>query len=214
MRLGLFGGTFNPIHHGHLRAAVEVKEAFDLEKIVMIPAAVPPHKQMAGIASASDRLRMVQAATANVPFLEASDMELARPGPSYSVDTLRTFRDQYPAPSVIFFILGTDAFAEISTWKSYRDLFALADFIIMERKGVEARSLGAFIHEQISGDYALDREFRCFRHPQWHTIHRLAVTCLDISATAIRKKIKMGRSIRFLVPDEVEALIYDKGLFI
>jgi nicotinate-nucleotide adenylyltransferase len=211
--LGLFGGTFNPIHLGHLRAAVEAREAFDLDKILLIPSAVPPHKSAQEIAGAKERLEMVRLAVRDVPFLEASDVELARPGPSYTVETLQYFQDIFGAHCVIYFIVGIDAFFEITTWKSYLQLFSLAHFIILARPGKRVDELRAFILTHISRDYNQEEAMEPYRHPEWRTIFFLRVTHMDISATQIRTRVGEGRSIRFLVPPQVEDYIKKKGLY-
>ncbi|NVM56776.1 MAG: nicotinate-nucleotide adenylyltransferase [Desulfobacterales bacterium] len=213
MRLGLFGGTFNPIHLGHLRAAVEVREAFNLDKVLLIPSAHPPHKNAEDIAEASDRLEMVRLAVEGVPFLEASDVELARPGPSYTIETLRNFQSHLGPESAVHFIVGLDAFSEITTWKSCRQLFATAHFIVMARPGSKLKNLENFIHTYISKDYQYDRTFNRYGHPRRCSIFCLNITHLDISATEIREWIKQGRSIRFLVPDSVDEFITKKGLY-
>jgi nicotinate-nucleotide adenylyltransferase len=211
--LGLFGGTFNPIHLGHLRAAVEVQEAFDLDKILLIPSAVPPHKKAQEIAGAEERLEMVRLAVQDVPSLEASDVELGRPGPSYTVETLHHFQNKFGTHCVIYFIVGIDAFFEITTWRAYLQLFSLAHFIILARPGGRIDDLGAFILKHISREYEQDRTRKQYRHPEWRTIFSLHVTHMDISATQIRARIKEGRSVRFLVPPQVEDYIQKKGLY-
>ena len=213
MRLGLFGGTFNPIHLGHLRAAIEVQEAFGLEKILLIPSARPPHKQADQVASAGDRLEMVRLAVQGEPLLEASDVELARPGPSYTIETLRYFQDRFGPESPVFFVVGQDAFSEIATWKSYQALFSIAHFVVMARPGARLNSLEDFIHEHISRAYHYDPKSDRFIHPAWCAIFCLSITHLDISASRIRERIGQGRSIRFLVPGLVCDYIREKGLY-
>ncbi len=217
MDLGLFGGTFNPIHLGHLRAAVEVQEAFDLDKILLIPSAVPPHKKAQEIAGAKERLEMVRLAVQDVPFLEASDVELARPGPSYTVETLEYFQNKFGTYCVIYFIVGIDAFSEITTWRSYLQLFSLAHFIILARPGGRPGGtiddLENFIVKHISQEYEHDKTREQYRHPEWRTIFCLPVTHMDISATRIRTRIKKGGSVCFLVPPQVEDYIQKKGLY-
>lgn len=213
MRLGLFGGTFNPIHIGHLRAAVEVREAFNLDKLLLIPSANPPHKTAGQVADAEDRLEMVRLAVGGEPCLEASDVELARPGPSYTIQTLRYFQEQFGPESDIHFIVGQDAFSEITTWKSYRALFGTAHFIVMTRPGSKLGSIEDFIHTNISGAYQYDPTSKRYNHPEWCTIFCLNITHLDISASEIRERIGQGRSIRFLVPHAVEDFIAEKGLY-
>ena len=213
MRLGLFGGTFNPIHLGHLRAAVEVREAFNLDRLLVIPSAHPPHKMADHVADAEDRLEMVRLAIQGEPSLEASDVELARPGPSYTIETLRYFQDRFGPESDIRFIVGQDAFSEITTWKSYRELFETAHFIVMTHPRSRLRSLEDFIHTRISAEYQYDHASNLYRHPRWCTIFCLNITHLDISATKIRERIRQGRSVRFLVPDVVRGFIEEKELY-
>ncbi len=213
MRLGLFGGTFNPIHLGHLRAAVEVREAFNLDRLLLIPSAHPPHKMADHVASAEDRLEMVRLAIHGEPSLEASDVELARPGLSYTIETLRYFQEQFGSESDIHFIVGQDAFSEITTWKSYQALFVTAHFIVMTRPRSKLSSLEDFIHTQISAEYQYDPASNLFSHPQWCTIFCLNITQLDISATKIREWVGRGCSIRFLVPDVVRGFIDKKRLY-
>jgi len=213
VRLGLFGGTFDPVHLGHLRAAVEVREAFKLDRLLLIPSAYPPHKRAGHVADAEDRLEMILLAIQGETSLEVSDVELARPGLSYTIETLRHFQDRFGPESDIHFIVGDDAFSEITTWKSYQELFSAAHFIVMTRPGSTLRSLEDFIHTQISADYQYDPASRRYTHPEWHNISCLDITHLDISSTKIRECVKQGRSIRFLVPDSVESLIAKKGLY-
>ena len=132
MKIGLFGGTFDPIHWGHLRSAEEVREAFRLDKVLFIPAAVSPLKRKVGTTPALDRLAMVRCAIAGNPAFAVSDVELCRPGKSFSIDTLRYFRRRRPKDS-LYFILGIDAFREIGMWKDFQDLFPLSHFIITSR---------------------------------------------------------------------------------
>ena len=213
MRLGLFGGTFNPIHIGHLRAAVEVREAFNLHELLLVPSAHPPHKNAQNMASAQDRLEMVRLAVRSVPFLEVTDVELARSGPSYTIETLRYFRDRLGPEGTIHFVVGQDAFSEITTWKSYQQLFATAHFVVMARPGPKMENLESFIHTHISKEYKYDETSSRYMHPRWHPISCFNITHLDISATQTRNWIKQGRSIRFLVPDSVEGFIKQKGLY-
>jgi nicotinate-nucleotide adenylyltransferase len=213
VRLGLLGGTFNPIHIGHLRAAVEVREAFNLDKLLLIPSANPPHKPVDHVADAEDRLEMVRLAIKGVPSLEVSDVELARPGPSYTIETLRYFQDQYGHESDIHFIVGQDAFSEITTWKSYKELFNTAHFIVMTRPGSKLSSIEHFIHTHISEAYQYDPALNRYMHPGRCTIFCVNITQIDVSASEIRDRIRHGHSIRFLVPDTVGAFIAEKGLY-
>ena len=133
-KIGLFGGTFNPIHLGHLRGAEEVRECCGLDEIIFIPAATPPHKEAGEVIEATHRLEMLRLATRTNPHFSVSTVELERRGTSYSIDTIRFFleKDQ----GALSFILGRDAFVEIETWREYPTLFSLCSFIVMARPGV------------------------------------------------------------------------------
>jgi len=136
MRIGIFGGTFNPIHCGHLRSAEYVREAFSLDRVYFVPAARPPHKSREEIVSAEHRLRMVELAVADNPCFAASSIELERAGPSYSIDTIRYFLSTL-RPAALAFIVGIDAFRELSSWKEYETIPALCDIVVTSRPGEE-----------------------------------------------------------------------------
>lgn len=214
MRLGLLGGTFNPIHLGHLRAAVEVREAFNLDKVFLIPSASPPHKDPQGIVNAENRLEMVRLAVQNQPALEASAVELSRPGPSYTIDTLEWFHQRFGPDCSVHFIIGFDAFSEIATWKDYQALFLSAHFVVTARSGTRLQDLQDIIDAHVSPAYKYDEAVRAFRHPDWLPISSTAVTRFDISGTQIRNCIAAGRSIAFLVPRSVADYIYGRKLYI
>ena len=139
MHVGLFGGTFNPIHNGHLKAIEEVLKGFSLDKSYLIPSAIPPHKEQRNLVDAKDRMEMIRLAVATCPALmesvTVSDVELKRKGPSYTIDTVCHFKSILPKDSRLYLILGLDAFLEIDTWKSYTNLFMLTSFIVIPRPG-------------------------------------------------------------------------------
>nr|MDJ0991596.1 nicotinate (nicotinamide) nucleotide adenylyltransferase [Desulfobacterales bacterium] len=130
-KIGILGGTFDPIHLGHLRAAVEIQEGFGLDAVYLIPAAIPPHKQRGDIAAPADRLEMVRRATEDLPVLRVSDIELKRRGPSYTIDTICAFREKLPPKVWVYLIMGIDAFLDISTWKAYEDLLHIVPSIVI-----------------------------------------------------------------------------------
>ena len=221
MRIGLFGGTYNPIHLGHLRTAVEVKEGFSLDEIYLIPCAIPPHKQSGHVAGADERYEMVRIATSNMPGFSASDVELKRSGPSYTIDTVLYFKSALQKDTELYFILGFDAFLEIDTWKSYMDLFPLIPFIILTRPYPEyidpdlrQQKIEEFIKSRISAGYKYDSSQSCFTHLEMEPVFLFDVTPLDISSSSIRSLIKRERSIRFLVPDEAIDFIKTNGLYL
>jgi len=211
-RVGLFGGTFNPIHLGHLRGAEEIRETFDLREIIFIPAAIPPHKTLENVADSYSRLEMARQAAATNPLFSVSDAELERPGKSYSVDTVRSFLAGGP-DSDFFFILGRDAFAEIETWMEYQELFSLCNFVVMVRSGFENTPLSSRIPKSLAPVFRYDEKGGCWVHRSGHRLYFKEILFLDISSTRIRELIGQGRSVRYLVPEEVGAYIDRKGLY-
>lgn len=223
MRIGVMGGTFDPIHLGHLRAAEEIYWAFELDRITFVPAARPPHKEEELEASALHRYEMVSLATVYTPYFSVSPIELSRPGRSYSVETLREFRKLYGAESVIYFIMGVDAFLDIATWKEARELLALAQVIVTARPGwrldeversmtSEQRQLlgnPRFEYVNISD---ITRETAKVHHEP-RPVLLVEVVSLDISSSEIRQLVKEGRSIRYLVADTVAAYIGKNRLY-
>ena len=223
MQIGLFGGTFNPIHFGHLRTALEIKEAFKLDKIYFIPSAIPPHKTPDGVADAKDRYQMIRLAISDQNDLMVSDVELDRPGPSYSIDTVTYFQSVLSDNTGLYLILGIDAFLEIDTWKSYRDFFDRVPFIVMKRPGKRQSSqpepekqeiLEPFLQLKISKNYRFSADQSCYIHEKKQPVFKADVTALDISSTKIRILVKQGRSIRYLVPESVASYIRTKGLYV
>jgi len=221
MRIGLFGGTYNPIHLGHLRAALEVKQGFSLDEVYLIPCAIPPHNKSGHVIGANLRYEMVRIATANTPGFLPSDVELKRSGPSYTVDTILHFKSIHKKDTQLYLILGLDAFLEIETWKSYMDLFSLIPFIILTRPyaghkdpGVRQKRIEDFVKSKISTGYKYDLSQSGFIHPTMESVFLVNVTSLDISSSAIRSLIKKRRSTQFLVPDVVINFIKENRLYL
>ena len=212
MKIGLFGGTFDPIHWGHLRSAEEVREAFRLDRIHFIPAAVPPLKRKAATTPALDRLAMVRRAIAGNPAFAVSDVELRRPGKSFSIDTLRYFRRRRPKDA-LYFILGMDAFHDIGMWKDFQELFSLSHFIITSRPDCgELFKLGD-IPVAARKLFCYDLQKNAYRHRSGTRLHYFKLTDIAISASDIRFRVKAGKSIRYLVPPAVERYIRRRGLY-
>ncbi len=211
MRIGNLGGTFDPIHFGHLRTAEEIGQKLDLEKVYLIPSASPPHKTIDPITSFESRLNMVRMAVEGAPLLDALDLEGKRPGLSYSIETLKELHTMFPAPE-LFFILGSDAFLEIETWKEYRNLFGYAHFVVIQRAGHEEEGFASFlkkIYEGISGT----TDPNVFTTDSGMRIMITTSTFLEISSTQIREMVVAGKSIRFLVPEMVRKYIMQEGLY-
>ena len=217
MRIGLFGGTFNPIHYGHLRAALEVKEGFPLDACYLIPAAVPPHKRDRAVTSAADRIEMIRRAIGGLSGFTLCDVELQRSGPSYTIDTVVHLKNGLPHGTQLFLLLGLDAFLELDTWKAYQGLLRELPFIVMIRPDPRIaepfRRVEEFLQRRISADYDGSRSTKCFAHHRLQTVHTFEVTLMDISSSRIREQVQQEQSIRYLVPDAVRTYIREKGLY-
>lgn len=196
-RVGILGGTFDPIHVGHLMMAEAVRGEYHLDEILFIPAASPPHKQGQRITAASHRYLMTVLATLSNPHFLVSDIEMNRSGPSYTIDTIYELRYQFPHTDFSF-IIGTDVIAEIATWDRVEELLTLCPFIAASRPGEEP-------------DLArLRRELGALGEAR---IHSVTTPELEISSTDIRQRVRRGASIRYIVPDAVEHYIYKEGLY-
>jgi len=213
---GIFGGTFNPVHVAHLRAAEEVAEALGIERMVFVPAASPPHKRTDSadpIAPAELRLAwLVEAASGN-PRFRVDPVEVERGGISYSVDTLREIASRL-APERPVFVIGWDAFREIDTWKDPATLFALADFAVMTRPPVSAANLGSFLPSCVRDDARVAVDGLSAEHGAaggW--IRLVPVTPLDVSASDVRRRLREGRSVRYLLPERVHDAIVASGVY-
>lgn len=212
VRLGILGGTFDPIHLGHLRSAEEIGEKLTLTQVYLIPSASPPHKTDTPVSRFEQRLALTRAAAGQSPLLEALDWEGKRPGLSYSIETLKEFRAMFGPDAELFFILGTDAFLEIDTWKAYRDLFAYAHFVIIPRPGFERQGLTP-VFEDLGIGPAQGKDEAVYAAPSGKKIMLMSTTLMDISATGIRDRVRANRSIRFLVPEVVRIYIEKEGLY-
>jgi len=211
VRLGLLGGTFDPIHHGHLRSAEEIWEDFGLDKVVFVPAYLPPHKDDQPISSFEDRHAMCCLAVEDNPHFAVSDLERHREGPSYSIDTIRDWQSQN-LEAEIHFILGRDAFLGIPSWGDFRELFSLTHFIVMTRPGYSRGPVNKVL-ETVSPHFRHDPRSARYLHPSGRFVHFWETTLLDISSTRIRQYIRESMSIRYLLPGKVEDYIYEHGLY-
>lgn len=212
-RIGLFGGSFNPVHLAHLRSAEEVRERCNLDEVRFVLAATPPHKGMADLAPAEDRLRMLELALHGAPGLRASAMEIERGGTSYSIDTIRAILSSPDPPERVVLVVGVDTFRDLRTWREHGAIFALCDVAVLPRPGhrtaLGARDFPIATRQRFCYDPLRDR----FRHDSGHTVVVLPIPPLDISATEIRHRVREGRSIRYLVPTDVERYIREHGLY-
>ncbi len=210
-RVGLFGGTFNPIHLGHLRGAEEIRESFRLDEVVFIPSANPPHKSKEEIIDARHRVEMVRLAISSNSFFSLSEVELSRQGKSYSIDTLRHFCER--GQDTFFFILGGDAFVEIETWKDFKNLFDFCHFIVMARPGFEKTPIASRLPSSLTSDFQYDLESKVWVHRSGNHLYFKEISFLDISSTKIREFIERGESVKYLVPPETEVYLHQYGLY-
>ncbi len=213
MKIGIFGGTFDPIHWGHLRSAEEVGETYRLDRVYFIPASIPPHKPGQTTTPAPDRLRMVRLAVAGNPRFAVSTVELARPGLSYSVDTIRQFAGKMQKRDALYFIIGLDAFREIGTWKNYQEIFALCNFIVTSRPGSRESDPLKGTGVAVKKLFCYDLRRKNYRHRSGTRIYFIELTDIAISASEIRALVRQGKSIRYLVPSSVERYIMQRGLY-
>ena len=207
-KIGIFGGTFDPIHYGHLRPALEILDALSLDSMLFIPAGQPPHRR-APRASAELRLAMVRAAVEGEPRFQVDERELKRPGPSYMTDTLMDLKRDHPGAALVL-VLGTDAFLGLPGWERWREIFDHAHVAVAHRPGwwLQAEGeLASLLAERFDADprRALERPVG--------SILLQPVSQLEISSTRIREEAAAGRELRYLVPDAVRALILNSACY-
>ncbi|WP_321351863.1 nicotinate-nucleotide adenylyltransferase [Halopseudomonas oceani] len=204
-RVGLLGGTFDPVHFGHLRSAIEVREQLQLDELRLIPSARPPHRDMPG-ATAAQRLRMVELAVGPGGGLQVDDRELQRQRPSYTVETLESLRLELGADVALFMVLGWDAFCGLPGWHRWQDLLELANLVVLQRPDYDLEV--PEVLKDLLAARSADQPERS--HGQ---IICLSQTPLAISATHIRTLVGNGASPRFLLPDAVLDYIENEGLY-
>jgi nicotinate-nucleotide adenylyltransferase len=206
--MGIFGGTFDPIHYGHLRTAFELLQALRFDEVRFMPCGNPPHRGIT-YADAKLRLRMVQVATAGQHGFVVDDRELQRDGPSYSVDTLTTLRAEYPLRPLAL-IIGMDAFLDLPKWHHWREILQLAHIIVAHRPGWRAPDVGPL--GELLAERGTHRIDALHQEKSGH-IYIHDVTQLEISSTEIRKLVAVGRNPRFLTPDAVCGVIESSGCY-
>jgi len=189
---GIMGGTFDPVHHGHLVTAEEVRDYFDMQEVVFVPSARPPHKTGQRITSTHHRYLMAVLSTISNPYFTVSTVEIDRKGPSYSIDTVRHFRTQWGEDTEIYFITGADAVSQISTWNNFRELLSMCTFIAATRPGFKFSG----IEEEVE-----------------RNVQTMEVSALAISSSEIRRRVRRGETIKYLLPEAVESYIYKNGLY-
>jgi nicotinate-nucleotide adenylyltransferase len=188
MRIGILGGTFNPIHIGHLILAEEALSTLKLDKVVFVPTYIPPHKSVEGNVKPQDRMKMVELAIDGNPAFGVSGFEINSKTTSYSVETLKEFRKAYGADAQLYFITGSDLLKDLFSWKDVNDIFKMSKFIVANRPGYPVKEV-----------------------PK--EVETVVITPIEISSEDIRRHIKSGRSIRYLVPERVRDYIVERNLY-
>ncbi len=187
MKIGILGGTFNPVHIGHLILAEEVREKSGLNKVVFVPAYLPPHKNNSDIAPAEDRYRMIKTAVRGNKHFFVSDTEIKRQGKSYTIDTVRGFKELYPKAE-LYFITGSDMLKYLDDWKDLPEIIKLVKFVVATRPGYPLESIPSYIST-------------------------ISIRAVDVSAFEIRQAIKEDKSFRYLVPETVRKYIVKNKLY-
>lgn len=199
-RIGILGGTFDPVHVGHLVAAQAVRETLELDRVLLIPSGTPPHKDEDSVSSASVRLRMVRTAVAGDPRFEVADLESRREGPSYTVDTLRALTEAHPA-SAYFLIMGADQWRTFGGWRDPWAIASLATLVVMTRNGENPDSVDPGLPPDSTGRTRI-------------SVRPVAVPRIDLSSSRIRRRIREGKSVRYMVPESVHRILEVSRLYL
>jgi nicotinate-nucleotide adenylyltransferase len=213
-KAGLFGGTFDPIHLGHLRAAEEIREELSLDRIIFIPAAIPPHKDKTHITPSRHRLEMLMLAVSDNHSFEICDYELKKTTTSYTVETLR-FMNAAHRDSEFYFIVGNELFSEIETWKEYNALFKLSNFVVITRPGYSGGS-SEKLPLALKNDFSYYKENAnviSYKDQSSKIIAYTKIRGLEISSSEIRHYVMSGKSIKYLVPAAVEKYVLENNIY-
>ncbi len=212
MGTAILGGTFNPIHYGHLRVSEEVRETLELDKVIFIPTFIPPHKEEGSSASPEHRLEMTRLAVKDNPSFEVSDMEIKRGGRSYSVATLKELYEKSPEIEINF-IVGADSFNDITTWREYEEIFKLTNLVVVPRPGYPVKKVGEVLPIALARKFWYDSKTGAYINDYGRSVRHVETTLLAISASDMRARVKRGRTLRYLLPPEVEGYIKSNGLY-
>lgn len=204
--IAIFGGTFNPIHYGHLSVAEEVRSKFNLDKVIFVPTNLPPHKNPVDLVSARQRWLMTNMATVSNPCFEVSSFEIDSGGKSYAVDTVKHFRDHFGDNVKIYFIVGADMLIELATWKNVGEILKMCRFIAVSRPGYDI--------QKIFNQYFLGSKNSSIASELMENALVEEVSVMDISSTVIRQRVKEWKSIKYMVPEAVEQFIHNHQLYL
>lgn len=210
--IGILGGTFDPIHFGHLRTALDVTENLNLEQLRFIPCGEPPHREPP-CASAAQRLAMLQMAIAAESRFVVDEREIQRGGPSYMVETLESLRQELGTAQSLALILGLDAFAALDSWHRWQALIDLAHLVVMTRPGWSVQDIQRPAVRALLNEHGTEDIERCNKQPAGGVIFS-PVTALDISSTDIRRCLQVGKDVRYLMPDSVLEFIKQQDIYV
>ncbi|MGJ8522131.1 putative nicotinate-nucleotide adenylyltransferase [Carnimonas sp. R-84981] len=209
-RVAMFGGTFDPIHIGHLRSAVELREVLGIDHLHMIVNRLPPHRETPGI-SAADRLAMVKAGVGDTPGLIVDAREVEREGPSWSLLTLKSLREEYGADARLVMAIGMDSYQHLDQWHQVEALFEVAHVVVIDRPGSDFTPSQPLL--ELVEPHRVDSLEALFSAPNGYFMQVALPSPVDVSATDLRRRVAEGRSIRYLVPDRVEQLITQQHFY-
>ncbi len=209
------GGTFNPVHLGHLRAAEEIAENLKLDQVYFMPAARPPHKSPHPLVGYWHRLEMLKLAVSDRPGFWASDLENHLPAPSYTVNTVRAFQKAWSGRTAIYFLVGLDSFMSLPHWFQYRELLSLTPVVVFGRAGIAdtRETMGEMLRREVDPQIKWSRKNEVFTGPDIKPIHFQPGCRLEISSTGLRARLESGASVRYLVPEPVRMYIEKHGLY-
>lgn len=198
-KIGIMGGTFDPVHIGHLIVAEAARDAYDLDEVLFIPTGDPPHKKVEQLAPADKRAHMLELAVNGNSSFSVDMLEIYRKGITYTVDTLKELKVRYPKDAALYFIIGGDTLLEIDTWKAYEEVVQMCSFIVYQRPGYESEAVR---HEALR----LLNEYNA-------NIHFVEGPFLEISSKDIRNRILLNKTIKYLVPESIERFIMERHLY-
>ncbi len=211
MHIAVLGGTFNPIHFGHLRAAEEVAEGLGLDKVIFMPSSTPPHKPGETIPGAGLRLEMIKIAIRSNPRFEVSDIEIRRGGRSYTFETVKELKAGKELK--VSLIVGADSFNEITSWCEYEELLKTASFIVVPRPGYPVKKVAEVLPVELARKFWYDADTEAYVNSFGSSVTYFNTTPMDISSSGIREIIGQGGSVRYLLDDAVGEFILKEGLY-
>ena len=215
MKTGLMGGSFDPVHAGHLRAAEEISERLGLDEVIFIPALVSPHRSSEAMTDSPHRLNMLNLSVKANPHFKVSDMELRGKSPSYTIDTLRTLNESRPQDKH-YFIMGSELFVEIDTWKGFAELFNYSNFVVLRRPGHDIRDSASLIPLALENDFRYSysgKGMDVFAHTSSNELFFVDIAGIRVSSTEVRELASRRNSLKYLVTPEVEEYIAENGIY-